>query len=181
MRMRGGLVFQKYTFKSLLYLEKILIFTGILETKHTLSVENIRYTFLILSCNPFCPQNRLNYLGHIQGVSTRCRKRSTGMLAHVTPMLSTVVSSWLDILWVVDHSWYTEWTPQQRCRYDTNRCAWQLLPYPVQWHWNVLSCPFTLWMAHIHNPCVTLCCCMCRIATLLSWPGRSCKCELVLN
>jgi hypothetical protein len=24
-----------------------------------------------------------------------------------TPMLSIVVSSWLDILWVVDHSWYT--------------------------------------------------------------------------
>ena len=42
----------------------------------TLSVQNIRNTFVILSCIPhFCPQNSLN--------SSGCQKRSTGMLAHV--------------------------------------------------------------------------------------------------
>ena len=36
----------------------------------------------------------------------------------------------------------------------SNRCNWHLLPYTVQRHLNILSCPFTLWMAHIHNPCL---------------------------
>ena len=30
----------------------------------TLSVQNIKNTFLILSCTPFCPQNSINSLGH---------------------------------------------------------------------------------------------------------------------
>jgi hypothetical protein len=42
----------------------------------TLSVQNIRNTFLILSFIHFAPQNSLN-------LSARCRKCSTGMLAHV--------------------------------------------------------------------------------------------------
>jgi hypothetical protein len=43
-----------------------------------------------------------------------------------------------------------------------NQCAWHLLPHPVQRHRparasprskaSLLSCPFTLWIAHIHNP-----------------------------
>ena len=37
---------------------------------------------------------------------------------------------------------------------DTNQCAWYLLPSPVQRHIHILSCPFTLWMAHIDNPCL---------------------------
>jgi hypothetical protein len=32
--------------------------------RHTLSVQNIKETFLILSCTPFCPQNNLSLLGH---------------------------------------------------------------------------------------------------------------------
>ena len=40
----------------------------------TYSVQNIKKTFLILSCTPFCPQNSLNSSGV---------KRSIGMLAHV--------------------------------------------------------------------------------------------------
>ncbi|KAK6300389.1 hypothetical protein J4Q44_G00284870 [Coregonus suidteri] len=46
----------------------------------TLSVQNIRNTLLILSCTPFCPHNSLNSSGMD---STRCQKRSTGMLAYV--------------------------------------------------------------------------------------------------
>jgi hypothetical protein len=34
---------------------------------------------------------------------------------------------------------------------DTNRCAWHLLQYPVQRHLNILSCLFTLWMAHTQS------------------------------
>jgi hypothetical protein len=34
---------------------------------------------------------------------------------------------------------------------DTNWCTWHLLSYPVQRRLNLLSFPFTLWMAHIHN------------------------------
>jgi hypothetical protein len=38
------------------------------------------------------------------------------------PMLPTVVSSWLDVLWVVDHSWYTA-----NCGCEKNQqgcCSW---------------------------------------------------------
>ena len=37
---------------------------------------------------------------------------------------------------------------------QSNWCAWHLLLCPVQRHLNLMSCPFTLWMAHIHNPCL---------------------------
>ena len=60
----------------------------------------------------------------------------TGML---TPMLPTVVSSWLDDLWVVDHSLYTQETVKEKKNpamlqflTHSNRCAWNLLPYTVQ-------------------------------------------------
>ena len=45
---------------------------------HTLSLQNIKNTFLILSCTPFGPQNSLNLSGH--GLY-KVRKCSTGMLA----------------------------------------------------------------------------------------------------
>jgi hypothetical protein len=72
----------------------------------------------------------------------------------MTPLPLTFVLSWLDVLWVVDHSWYARDTvesekPSSVAVVDTNRCAWHLLPYPVQRHFNILSCQFTLWMAHI--------------------------------
>ena len=61
----------------------------------------------------------------------------------------TVVSNWLDVLWVVDHSWYTqEKKSSSNAVLDTNRCTWHLLPYPVQRHLHFLSCPLTLWMAY---------------------------------
>ena len=43
--------------------------------------------------------------------------------------------------------------PNRVAVFDTNQCAWHL-PYPVQRHLNILSCPFNLWMTHIHNPCL---------------------------
>ena len=75
----------------------------------------------------------------------------------LTPILPTVVSSWLDVLWVVDHSCHT-WNILSvknpaglQIFTHSNLCAWHLLPYPIQRHLNILSCPFTLWMTNIHN------------------------------
>ena len=67
---------------------------------NALSVQDIKNTFLILSCTPFCPQNSL--ICRVMD-SRLCGKRSTGTLAHVDFNASNV-SSWLDVLWVVDHS-----------------------------------------------------------------------------
>ena len=67
---------------------------------------------------PFCPHNSLKSSGSgtLQGVESLPQ----GFWPMLTPMLPTVVSSWLDVLWLVDHSWYTkgncwEWKTQQRC------------------------------------------------------------------
>jgi hypothetical protein len=35
------------------------------------------------------------------------------MLAHVDSNASTVVSNWMDVLWVVDHSLYTQETVER--------------------------------------------------------------------
>ena len=67
---------------------------------------------------------------------------------------------WMDVLW-----WWTildthgkmlsvKNSAALQFLMHSNRCAWHLLPYPVQRHLNLLSCPFTLCMAHIHNPCL---------------------------
>ena len=67
---------------------------------HVLSIPDISNTFLILSCTPICPQNGLQ---GVKSVPQGCRPM-------LTSMLPTVVSSWLDVLWVVDQSWYTQET-----------------------------------------------------------------------
>ena len=62
----------------------------------------------------------------------------------LTPTFLWVVSSWLDVLWVGDHSWHTQGKllsvkDPAALRFLThlNRCAWHLLPYPVQRHLNI--------------------------------------------
>jgi hypothetical protein len=46
------------------------------------------------------------------------------------------------------------WKTQQPCSSWQQRCS-SLLLYPVQRHFNLLSCPFTLWMTHIYIPCLS--------------------------
>ena len=77
---------------------------------------------------------------------------SQGCWPMLTPLLPTVVSSWLDFLWVVDHSWYTQETVE--CEklssvavLDTLKPV-GLAPYLVQRHFNLLSSPS---MVHTHT------------------------------
>jgi hypothetical protein len=63
-------------------------------------------------------------------------------------MLPTVVSSWLDVLWVVDHFWYTlenvECEKHNSFAVLDTRKPGRLEPtYPIQRHFYIFSCPFT--------------------------------------
>ena len=116
--------------------------------RYTLSVQNINIEF-----QPLLPSEQPQFIGTWtpQGVESVPQ----GWWPMLTPMLPTVVLSWLDVLWVVDHSWYTrksvEWKTQQRCSSWFKMVRLAPTTKPVS---NVMSCPFTLWMAHIHNPCL---------------------------
>ena len=68
-------------------------------------VQSINNTFLILSCN-FSEQPQFAGAWTLQCVASV----SPGCWHMLTQMLATVVSSWLDVFWVVDHSWYTRET-----------------------------------------------------------------------
>ena len=64
---------------------------------YILNVQNIRKTVLMLSCTPFCPKSSLNLSGHWLYKMSKAFHRDA-------------VPCWLDVLWVVDHSWYTQET-----------------------------------------------------------------------
>ena len=117
------------------------------------TVQNIKNTFLILSCTSSFALRTASICQSMD--STRCWIPQ-GCWSMLTPMLPIVVSSWLNVLWVVDHSWYTRETvdcekPTSVGVLDTKRCTWHLLPYPIQRHLRILPCPFTIWMAHKHD------------------------------
>jgi hypothetical protein len=117
-------------------------------------------TFLIMSCTPtpFCPQNSLNSLG--QGVNKVWKgfHRDAGPCwLHCFPQLCQV--GWMSFGWwtMLDkHGKLLSVKNPAALQFltDSNRWAWHLLPYSVQRHLNILSYTFTLWMAHIHNPCL---------------------------
>jgi hypothetical protein len=116
-----------------------MCFMKSLYTEYTKHLEHLEHLILILSRTPFCPQNSVNSLG----------------LAHFD---SNDSHSWLDVLWVVDHSWLTRKTVEREKQ--TCCSSWHKpvhltpLSYPVQRHLHFLSCRFTLWIAHIRNPCL---------------------------
>jgi hypothetical protein len=125
---------------------------------YTLSVQNIRNTFLILSCTPFIPQNSLNLSGHgLYKVSKAFHRHAGPCWLQCFPQLCQVV--WMSFGWwtildthrkmvsVKNPAVLQFWT-------HSNRCAWHLLPYPVQRYLNILSWTFNQWKAHIHNPCL---------------------------
>jgi hypothetical protein len=59
------------------------------------------YTFLILCCTPFCHQNSLNSSGHGLYKASKAFHSDAGQCwLQCFPQFS-----WLDVLWVVDHSW----------------------------------------------------------------------------
>jgi hypothetical protein len=75
--------------------------------KYALSVQNIRNTFLILSCTPL-PSEQPQF---VRAWTRQCVKSNPpGCWPMLTPTLPTFVSSWMDVLYVVDHSWYTRET-----------------------------------------------------------------------
>jgi hypothetical protein len=108
------------------------------------SVENIKNTFLILSCTlPFALRTASISSG--RGVYNVSKVFHGPML---TPMLPIVVSSWLNDLFgggtILDtHGKLLSVKKSGVAVFDTLKLVC-LAPYPVQRHFNLLSCPFTL-------------------------------------
>ena len=120
--------------------------------RYSLSIPNIRNTFVTLSCTLFCPQNSLNLPVHgLHKVSKAFHRDAGSCWLQCFPQLCQV--GWTSFGWwtILD----TRGKPSNVAVLNPNQCAWHLLPYPVQRHLNILSCPFTIWMAHIQNPIVS--------------------------
>ena len=124
---------------------------------YTLSVPNIRNTFLILCCSPFCPQNSLNSSEHgLHKVSKAFHRDAGTCWLQCFPQLAGCPFGSGPFLIHTEYCWVLK-IPAAALHFLTfsSQCTWHLLPYPIQRHLNLLSCPFTLWMAHIHNPGLT--------------------------
>ena len=94
--------------------------------------------------HPLCPQNRLNSSGHVFYKVSKAVPQ--GCWPMLTLMLPKVVSSWLDVLCVGDHSGYTRETVEREklssvAILETNWCAWHLLSYPIQRCLNIFVLP----------------------------------------
>jgi hypothetical protein len=72
--------------------------------RYSLSVQNIRNTFLILSCTPFCPQNSLNSSHRLYKVSKAFHRDAGPCWLQSLPQLCQVGCIFF---WVVDHYWFT--------------------------------------------------------------------------
>jgi hypothetical protein len=117
----------------------------------TLSVQNIKNIFLILSCTPpFCPQNSLNSSGHGLYKVSKAFQRDAGS-CWLQCFLQLYQVGCMSFGWwaILDTHWKL-----QRCS------SWhkpvRLVPATITCSKapKYFSCPFTLWMAHIHNPCL---------------------------
>jgi hypothetical protein len=77
-------------------------FSTMFEFQNRLILQNIKNTFLILSCTPSFAIRRASICRAwtLQGVESVPQ----GCWSMITPMLPTIVSSLLHLLWVVDHS-----------------------------------------------------------------------------
>ena len=104
--------------------------------------QNIKNTFLILSCNPTPNPFALRRASIPSGHGLRKVSKSVPQLCEV---------GWMSIGRGTTRDTVEREKPSSVAVLDTNRCAWRLPPDPVQRHLCLVSCPFTLWMAHTHT------------------------------
>jgi hypothetical protein len=78
------------------------MYTPILTNTHTHSQRCCPMYTETTKHNPFLPSEQPQFIG--ARTLHQCRKLPQGCWPMLTPMLPTVVSSWLNVHWVMDHS-----------------------------------------------------------------------------